>query len=62
MTSSEQPEADALEQQQPLYPEDAEQADELPPELGLEVNEADAVEQLRVANIPEYDEDYPADA
>jgi len=62
MTSSELPEADALEQRQLLYPEDAAQTDELPPELGLEVNEADAVEQLQVADIPEYEEDYPADA
>jgi len=62
MTTSEPSEADALEQQQPVYPEDAEQADELPPELGLEVNEADAVEQLRVADIAEDDdEDYPAE-
>jgi len=60
MTSSEQSEADALEQQL-LYPEDAEQTDEAP-ELGLEVNEADAVEQQRVADSPEYDEDYPPEA
>jgi hypothetical protein len=62
MTSSELPESDALEQQQPAYPEDAEQADELPPELGVEVPEADAVEQLRVADIAEDDDDYPAEA
>lgn len=64
MTSSEQPEADALDQRREVFDDPfedpADLADELSPRILGEADPADAIEQYLPAGSPDDDEDYPS--
>ena len=57
MTSDEQPEADAIEQQQLVDEKEDDELVPIPPEIPVEADPADAAEQWQVVDLGD-DDDY----